>query len=773
MCERALMFRSLFICLLLLSPLLSCDGARGSNDHGIMQGRYDLSWESPGNSSRDSMPIGNGDFAANVWTEKTSGDVVVLLAKSNSWSEEARLLKLGELRVSLYPRQELGEGSWFSQKLHLSNASISISTRDVKVCVWIHALTNRLEVSVSSQRKTKVRAALRIWRNETRKFRRGEEGGAYGCNCREHVLRPDVIHEDDGDATVLWYHRNGNETCYVQGLALEGIVAAEDPLRYLTSGGSLEGTSSSGSTGISFVKRSAYMLESAVAANEHKVVVTAVTSRAEEVEQWLEEVDGLRRRELSTTEHRRWWKHFWSSSFIDIHEAHEDGKPMGDALAISRAFALERFMMAAGGRGEQPIKFNGGLFTVGSDQFDEDYRQWGGGGFWFQNTRLIYWSMLESGDFELMDPFFLMHNRSLKLHEARSMRWYQHGGVRVPEVAMFWGGYAGETYGCEREDQPVWAVSNPYIRHSTSQGVELLAMQLERLWYFDIPSRAAGEFLEGLILPLLDGVVSFYTRHFQEDREGKLILSPSQCLETLQEAINPLPDVAGLVHVLRELLSLPASLLPASVLTALQGFSSKIPKVMTGRQRSNGQCERSARVTTKETLSCLQETRRPAGEDDTERFLPAELWLDKRENVENPELYPIFPFPLFGRFQPPSQNISHGIAASSFRHRRVSCNVGWCQDIIQASLLGLVNETVAMLVDRVRAPTLRFPGFWLQHFDFTPEVDHGVVAKLALQKMLIQVLAVFPRQSSSPVMFCCRWLSLSHMSSDSPFAVCR
>eukprot|EP00960_Hanusia_phi_P012142 353811-Hanusia_phi.AAC.4 len=256
MCERALMFRSLFICLLLLSPLLSCDGARGSNDHGIMQGRYDLSWESPGNSSRDSMPIGNGDFAANVWTEKTSGDVVVLLAKSNSWSEEARLLKLGELRVSLYPRQELGEGSWFSQKLHLSNASISISTRDVKVCVWIHALTNRLEVSVSSQRKTKVRAALRIWRNETRKFRRGEEGGAYGCNCREHVLRPDVIHEDDGDATVLWYHRNGNETCYVQGLALEGIVAAEDPLRYLTSGGSLEGTSSSGSTGISFVKRS-------------------------------------------------------------------------------------------------------------------------------------------------------------------------------------------------------------------------------------------------------------------------------------------------------------------------------------------------------------------------------------------------------------------------------------------------------------------------------------------------------------------------------------
>uniref|UniRef100_A0A7S4UF45 DUF5703 domain-containing protein n=1 Tax=Guillardia theta TaxID=55529 RepID=A0A7S4UF45_GUITH len=461
--------------------------------------------------------------------------------------------------------------------------------------------------------------------------------------------------------------------------------------------------------------------------------------RAAEIHQWLDELTKVRQREVAMADHRRWWEKFWSKSLIDIRQDGQEKEATNDdAFLVSRAFALERFMIAAGGRGEFPIKFNGGLFTVGSDRYDEDYREWGGGGFWFQNTRLIYWSMMESGDFALMDPFFNMYNKSLKLHEARSMRWFQHGGVRVPEVMMFWGGYAGETYGCDRGDKPVWAVSNPYVRHSTSQAVELLAMQLERMRYFDIPSRAAGDFLERLLLPLLEGVMTFYLQHFQVDREGKLVLAPSQCLETLQEAINPLPDVAGLVHVVQELLSLPPSFLPASVRATLQAFSSKIPRIPTGLLGSSRQCTRSAQILKEDTLACLREGGEAAAPDGSERILPAEVWRDRRENIENPELYGIFPFPVFGRSQPTWQNISLEVASSSYRHRKVACNVGWCQDIVQAALLGLVNESAAMLVDRARAPSLRFPGFWLQHFDFTPEVDHGVVAKLALQRMLIQ-----------------------------------
>ena len=47
------------------------------------------------------------------------------------------------------------------------------------------------------------------------------------------------------------------------------------------------------------------------------------------------------------------------------------------------------------------------LFTV--DQvFDPDYRRWGGAD-WWQNTRLPYWSMLYSGDYDQMASLFKMY----------------------------------------------------------------------------------------------------------------------------------------------------------------------------------------------------------------------------------------------------------------------------------------------------------------------------------------------------------------------------
>ncbi len=51
----------------------------------------DVTWNSLGTNENDSMPLGNGDFALNVWTEQ-NGDILLLLAKSDAWSENAQLL---------------------------------------------------------------------------------------------------------------------------------------------------------------------------------------------------------------------------------------------------------------------------------------------------------------------------------------------------------------------------------------------------------------------------------------------------------------------------------------------------------------------------------------------------------------------------------------------------------------------------------------------------------------------------------------------------------
>jgi hypothetical protein len=43
----------------------------------------DVTWTTLGTNENDSMPIGNGDLAANVWTEQ-NGDLVMLISKADA-----------------------------------------------------------------------------------------------------------------------------------------------------------------------------------------------------------------------------------------------------------------------------------------------------------------------------------------------------------------------------------------------------------------------------------------------------------------------------------------------------------------------------------------------------------------------------------------------------------------------------------------------------------------------------------------------------------------
>src|ERR1700683_5829350 len=62
----------------------------------------DVTWTELGHNENDSMPIGNGDLAANVWTEQ-NGDLVLLVAKADAWNELGKLVKLGRGRIQVTP----------------------------------------------------------------------------------------------------------------------------------------------------------------------------------------------------------------------------------------------------------------------------------------------------------------------------------------------------------------------------------------------------------------------------------------------------------------------------------------------------------------------------------------------------------------------------------------------------------------------------------------------------------------------------------------------
>jgi len=63
---------------------------------------YNVIWDTPSIDSWGSMPIGNGDIRANIWIS-ANGEIHFYISKTDAWSENGRLLKIGKLKVRFNP----------------------------------------------------------------------------------------------------------------------------------------------------------------------------------------------------------------------------------------------------------------------------------------------------------------------------------------------------------------------------------------------------------------------------------------------------------------------------------------------------------------------------------------------------------------------------------------------------------------------------------------------------------------------------------------------
>lgn len=374
-----------------------------------------------------------------------------------------------------------------------------------------------------------------------------------------------------------------------------------------------------------------------------------------------------------------------------------------DADVVSRAYALQRFIDACNGRGNFPIKFNGSIFTVpyGDRPGDADYRRWGPG-YWWQNTRLPYLSMCASGDFEMMRPLFRMYAEELlPLCKYRTQRYFNHDGAFYPECIMFWGEVFSETYGWtpfeERGDDKLQ--SSGWHKWEWVCGPELVWMMLD---YYE--HTLDETMLREELLPAAHEVLTFFAEHYDVNDEGKLVMYPSQAVETWWDCTNPMPELAGLHAVTKRLLTLPQSRTTPEQRAFWNSLSKKLPPL-------------------------------PTREVDGVRMLaPAERFENKR-NIENPELYAVFPFRLVALGKP---DIELGIEA--LHHRWDRGHFGWRQDDIFMAYLGLADDAQKNLVARARMKdkNSRFPAFWGPNYDWVPDQDHGGVLMKTLQSMAMQ-----------------------------------
>lgn len=426
---------------------------------------YRLVWDSPSRDAAGSMPLGNGELGLNVWIEE-EGDLLFYLSRTDAWCENARLLKLGRVRVRVGERP-LGAARPFAQVLDLQKGEISLRAGEVRVRVWVDAHCPVARVEVEAPDPVPVRVELELWRQQARTLEGRELFSAYGLS---EAPFPVVAEADQllraGEGRIAWCHHNQHsvwpQVMEIQGMG-EWAGQHQDPLLRRTFGGLItgEGLKSEGPTA----------LRSAAPRRRHLIEIHTRTAQCPSPESWLA---GLEKQvaqvsgpvEEARAAHQRWWAVFWERSWI-----HAGGSE--EAETVSRGYALQRFVTACGGRGAYPVKFNGSIFTVDAreteEHYDADYRRWGGP-YWFQNTRLIYWPLLASGDFEFMQPLFRLFAEGLPFARARTRRYFGREGAFFPETMYFWGAYATDNYGWNREGKHPSQVDNTYICVSSRPG---------------------------------------------------------------------------------------------------------------------------------------------------------------------------------------------------------------------------------------------------------------------------------------------------------------
>ena len=673
---------------------------------------YNVVWTTPSKDSSGSMPLGNGEIGVNLWVGQ-DGDLLLYISRTDAWDENARLVKLGRVRVRLSPNP-FKQGTPFRQELKLRQGEAVIDVGEMRLRLWVDAARPVIWLEVERNSPFSIEAAVELWRTEKRPLDPGEMSAVDRFSKNEPPLvYPDTVAEARGDS-VMWYHRN-SASLFPVTLKLQGLEKLlpeiPDPLLNRTFGAVMRGPGMS--------KAGPLALKSAKPGEKFALSITTLTAQTKTADEWVRRIEEEAGKTASVTpaaarqQHRQWWNQFWERSWMRV-----TGGEAQETADLSSGWHLNRYQNACAGRGAYPLKFNGSIFNVDGKHLEDqpyagyqipagtsysaDFREWGGC-YWFQNTRHMFWPMLAAGDLDMMMPLFRMYRDMLPLSRQRTRIYYGHEGAFFPETLHFWGAYfnAGNFgYGWDLEGKPPGRVENGYIRFYWQGGLELLAMMLD---YHSMTGDAS--FARETLLPFADGVTLFYDQHYKRDERGKIRFEPANALETFWDVVNPAPEIAGLDRTLKGLLALPQELATAQWRERWQRMLRELPPY-------------------------------PVKEKDGKRYLDAaEIIRDKNHNGENVAMWSVFPYRVFGVERPDLDMIRHTFETRPFPSCPGRC---WCNDNTSAAYIGLASEARKHLAERfVRHGNYRFPVFYTEG-DWTPDIDNGGNAQQALQAMLMQ-----------------------------------
>lgn len=640
--------------------------------------------------STEYLPIGGGDCGANVWVSD-DGKVDLLLSKTDSFSEAARLMKLGLLRIGFDRPVFTGE-NLPSAELDLSDGTVRITDAAGSICITVAAFIDKAlyGIRVRSQEPLSVHASVFNYRSRKKQIDRRDS------SARGVADGPfDVFESADKVVTgrsgcLSWYHYN--EWSYydysIRNQHLTGLKRP-DPVRGRIFGCSVagKGFSMSGDELCS------------VQASDHIFYISADCSMTDDPQGWnLKQMTGLENSigdycfDCLLAENRTWWTGYFNRYYLEM---------AGDERAetITRVYTLQKYVLGCACRGKMPVRFNGSIFTAQSSPFfedtDYDYRTWGSA-YWIQNSRLIYWDCLYSGNFDGIIPFFDLVTDLIPVDRERCRVLFGHDGLLQPETFTFYGTYSDCDFGYGQEDSPAPECTSGYIRWHYNGGLEISYMMLK---FREFTGDRYADYFENKLLPYIQGILMFFKEHFPV-QDGKMLLKPSAALETWQNCINDTPDVAGLLAVVRELKRI--GITPCIDEADIPGIPTEI-------------------------------------KDGVQVIAPCSGYVqDHTCNYENPELYTLFPFELF-RYD--MNDADRELVRNTFDHPTIlHPGGGWSQRSIWAAMLGdrqFSPDTVAEDFLR-KDPEFFFDTNFGPGFDYTPDQDNGSQASIAAIFLILQ-----------------------------------
>lgn len=656
-------------------------------------------------NSSESMPCGGHDIGMNVWVE--NGDLFFYACQSGWFDENNSLLKAGRFRLRF---SEPFTNDGFSQTLDLYNGCIIVKDSKHEVKIWADVFAPIISLQIVKGNGNDATFSYETWRYKDRQVTKDE---CHQTSWKWIISKDCKTFADEIKASkhsLTFTHKNKKETVFDSTVSKEGLDSVKSKLYNPIGGLKMEGRISAPDFTFfdetyGLYASTDYKAYNFIAKRVKKSLVTISLSaqNASTQPRSAECPTTAKASEAAAKKSASWWHSFWQRSWIKTNAP--------EAKEMVRNYELFRFMLGCNAYGEWPSKFNGGLFTfdpVYEDEkapFTPDYRKWGGGTMTAQNQRLVYWPMLKSGDFDMMQSQFDTYLRMLSNAIIRTKSYWGHDGASFCEQIENFGLPNPAEYGKHKPGEDMGNERNAWLEYQWDTSLEFCQMILDAHRYSGLDITKYE--------PLIENCLTFFDKHYRylakqrgvkdSDENGKLILYPSSCCETFKMAYNPSSVIAALKSVSISYFNLKKD-------SAFYKLYESIPEIPI----KDGMIQ------------------------------PAIVWA-RVQNVETPQLYPVFPWRMFGVWQEKGNsddkqalqiarntylNDSHAVKMRSIE--------GWKQDNIWAACLGLTEEAAKLNTEKFANGPYRFPAFWNRGFDWSPDLNRGGAAMIGLQEMLLQ-----------------------------------